>query len=60
MGTIVSYPQEKTHRVQNQTHGYKHTPKPTPYGFFTHGHMGKMYPLPSLVANGPLPHYNEP
>jgi hypothetical protein len=53
-GITFSYPREKTRRIENQTrtrtHGYKLTPKPTPYRVFTRGHAGKMCPLPSLCT----------
>jgi hypothetical protein len=43
---------KKTRQVENQAHtrigGYKLTPKPTPYQFFTHVHVSKMCSLPSL------------
>jgi hypothetical protein len=54
-GTTFSYPREKTRRVENQTrtrtHGYKLTPKPTPYRVFTHEQASKMCLLPSLSAS---------
>jgi hypothetical protein len=47
--------EKKTRRVENQTrtrtHGYKLTPKPTPYRVFTHGQASKMCLLPSLSAS---------
>jgi hypothetical protein len=50
-GITFSYPREKTHRVENQTRGYKLTHKPAPYRVFTRGHAGKMCPLPSLPVS---------
>jgi hypothetical protein len=50
-GYNIFIPARKNSRVANQTtrtRRYKLTPKPTPYRVFTHGHTGKMCPLPSL------------